>query len=488
MKRLLFIMNKYINTFKEMEISLQYSRISFIRKNRKKLVEFFSLLIFTYILAAIIYVCTLILPVMCENIKIFFWNIAQISTPHNTIKMKMYIPSLIVHVIDFKQFLIIFVIILVIVVSLMLFHDDREIIKEFDVLYSIMLRIYSNVVLKKRHLYIYIFYTIAMIVLSIGYTSVYFVLLNLIQVMVFWTSIFIVMLVYGSANGESLKVKKIIIFFILTPIIVISLFKNSIVSSYNPLTTLVLLVSAYLAFDRLTGSYMELRKEVYEGKSLYFMINSFSTNDFDKLWKIVKVNSIDEIIDDSDYMTVGLTAFKKSINDINLAKACFKKCIEKDQLSHIAIYFNAIICIEHNPQEAVCLLDRAYEIQEKGHLEVTLYDINLWKVEAMLKMKIVDYKKIIKLIVDQYDHTLPRYIYVLGSCYVKISEFSKAKRILSSLYYDENTFSDIPYLLAIIEFETGENNVRKVMELINIAENFNNDCEELKNRLEAIQK
>ncbi len=93
--------------------------------------------------------------------------------------------------------------------------------------------------------------------------------------------------------------------------------------------------------------------------------------------------------------------------------------------------------------------------------------------------------KIIHLIIDNNKkHSLipAEYKYLLGYCYVNIGEFSKAKPLLNSLYYDKSTFSDIPYLLAVIEFKIEKSNIHKIIELIKIAESFNNDCEELRHK------
>lgn len=461
MRLILFLMNQYINIFKNMEHSVQYSKSSIIRKRGKKFVGFSALLFFAYIIATFIYGFTLFLPKLSVSI-------------------------------NYNQLMILYVILLISIASYTLFYENREIIKEFDVFYSVLNRISSNADFKIRHLWIFIFYIISMTILTIMYTSLYFVFQKIILVTVFWTSIFITMFVYGKAKEESIKSKKFIVVLILTPVILISLFKSSTINLDNPLTILVLLVSSYIALDRIINSYMELRKEIYEGKSLFFMVNSFSISDFNKLWRKIKVNSIDELLDVDDSIIVGITALMKSNNDVKLARTCFKKCIEKDSLNHIAIYYNAISYINENPEEAIFLLDKVCEIQGKNKkLEIRLSNVNLCKVTALLNIHSSDYNKIIQLITNQLkmDGLIPtEYKYILGICYVKILKFKRAKEILETLNYDKEIFSDIPYWLAVIELESGGEKVMKIKELIKIAENLNNDCEELKSKLQKIKK
>ena len=483
-------MNGYINIFKGMESSVEYSRSSLIRKYGKKFVGFCALLLFTYIIATIIYVIIAALPDINKSFAIFFENLSKINSS-NTIKV--YIPYTMLNLgINYKQLLVLYFMILMIIGSYIQLFENREIIKEFDAFYNVLRRASSNTKFESKHLCMYLIYIIAMVLLTILYTSIGFVAQNVILVIIFWTSIFVLMYVYGNAKEECIKSKKFVTFLVITPILVISLFENSNIKLDTPLTIIVLLISSFLLLDRISSSYIELRKEIYDGKSLHFVINSFSTHDFDKLWKKIKVNSVNELTDLEDYIIVGITALMKSNNDINLARSCFEKCLQIDCSNHIAIYYYAITYIDEDPEKSIVLLDKINEIQkENNELDIKLNDVELWKVSALLNKHTLDYLTIINLIIKHqknYGQIPTEYKYILAICYIKTCEFEKARILLERLNYNEATFSDIPYWLTIIELESRDKNRDKINELIKVAESFNINCEELRKRLKDIDE
>ncbi|MFD2658121.1 tetratricopeptide repeat protein [Gracilibacillus thailandensis] len=439
-----------------MEEVLFHSKNRFIRRYHLKIVDFLSLFFILYLLTGLIYLIITFIPIVNGILKNIISLTSLNNKPTNSTLLEFHLfPEM-----DFGLMLKLFILNTVIAITvIMLNKNGRRVKQELVILESILKLVVSKLYFSKKNIYIYIFFIISTMIITYFVVSSEYYFNSLLIIYIFWTSLFLVIITFSNLNKNEIQAKRFLFYFFIIPITIIYVLNNSKDYFYHSINLVFVVVTIFLAFDRLISLIVDYREKLFNGEDLLFVINGFTIEDYDNLKKKLRIQGKKKIEEVDDPVLVGLIFINSSKQNLELAKYYFRWALKLEPDNNVAKVYLAstLLNIKRNSNEYI---EKAYELfnsvetdqKSNNYTQIIFSDLHVSLAEVEFLRRNSDYKRIIELLKKE-SWLSDSLTYMLGYSYFKVGNFIKAKKLLSKLINNHSEFEDVPNLLTEINLK-----------------------------------
>ncbi|MGE1195446.1 tetratricopeptide repeat protein [Priestia megaterium] len=372
----------------EFEIKLNNSNNNYLRKYGSYVVDLLSLIIFSYFLAALLFMVISLLP----PIYMLISNVIKIIIGSINLKVvQLDINPLMFSTIKYKNLFILLILVVVISITILIFNyrnKDFRLIQLLAIANSILRLVFLNLQFKFSLFFGGAIFSVIASSITLLIVPISFFLNNILGIMLFWVAFFVTLFTYSNFSKDNIRAKRFVLFLLFVPISISYIIKNQSTLFDNPVNLLFLFVTIFLLFDRIFSLLVEYKEQIYEGKDLGFVITYFSEEDFSKI-RIVNHLDDEERLELFDNDVLAGAVFLRSKNP-DLLKA--EKCLRKSLAS-----------IPNDNFVRFVLAEALYKMGgDKNLLEAIdlLRDIQKTQVENPYEFEIINIKQLINLYIQ----------------------------------------------------------------------------------------
>ncbi|CAM5359417.1 hypothetical protein SAFG77S_06861 [Streptomyces afghaniensis] len=452
------LVNLYVNMFNKLEEVLYHSRNRFIKQYYLKIVDFASITFILYLLTGLVYLVITFIPII-NGILQNIISLASINNnPVNSIMFEVSPFPKVNLGLMMKLFLLNTVIAITVI---KLNKNGRRVKQELVIIESILRLVVSNLNFSKKNIYIYITFIIATLLITYFVVPSEFYLDSLLTIFIFWTSIFIVIVLFSNLNKNKIQAKRLLFYLLILPVTIIYVLNNSEEYFYHSVNLLFVIVTIFLAFDRVISLLVDYREKLFSGEDLLFVINGFTIEDYDILKNKLKIQGKKKIEEVDDPTLLGLLFINSSNENLELAKYYFELALKLDPDNNVSKVYLAITLLKSNSSyeyiEKASELLNSVEAEQKSnnYNQIIFRDLQVSLAEVEFLRRNPDYNRIIELLKKE-SWLSDSIIYMLGYSYYKEGKFIEAKKMLSKLINNTNEFKDVPNLLTAISLKIDE--------------------------------
>lgn len=389
----------------EFEIKLNNSNNNYLRKYGSYVVDLLSLIIFSYFLAALLFMVISLLP----SIYMLISNVIKIIIGSINLKVvQLDINPLMLSTIQYKNLFILLILVVVISITILIFNyknKDFRLIRLLAIANSILRLVFTNLQFKFSLFFWGAIFSVIASSITLLIVPISFFLNYILGIILFWAAFFVILFTYSNFSKDNIRAKRFVLFLLFVPISISYIIKNQSTLFDDPVNLLFLFVTIFFLFDRIFSLLVEYKEQIYEGKDLNFVITYFAEEDFSKI-------KIENQLDDEDGLKLfdndilAGVVFLKSKNP-NLLKA--ERCLRKSLVNIPNDNFVRFVLAEvlhkmggdKNVLEAIGLLINIKKTQIEDPYAFEIVDINELIDLYLQDLKEENRKKIVETLENQ---------------------------------------------------------------------------------------